>query len=307
VMMGINDLNNASSYVAAYRELANGPWAGRRVVVLAVPPVSDAAGTVTNAQIMAFNETVANGLSGGGVTFCGATNSGVAYSGLDGITFDPTGSEAIFRAIQSSCGGVESTNAQCGELTSGGMTLEQAWAFVNFYNHGSDTEIMPYLSGAGMSCVGGPRSNCVSFSTYFARRFTTVGQYGRTGGNGDAFAGNLYTFHSDPSDPSNTWAGESGGAPRPYSIFSRNYQGGGGTQCGGRSCGHTGVVLGVFEDQNLVITGEASCGGWGEGALSRAGVGQEARFHAIVLTYTIEEFMNWYQLFVVYPQLTEEL
>jgi hypothetical protein len=290
INLGVNDLGSVASYASKYRELASGDWAGHKMIILAVSPVGESA-SVTNESIRTFNANLSAQLAGTGVSHCDATYSSITYSGSDGLHYDTAGYNSIFLAVKDSCGGVASSTAQCGGLVSGGMTVEQAEAFVNFYNTAEDAEVHPYLSGASLGCMGGPRSNCVSFSTYFARKYTNVGLEGQTGGNGKDFAGNLLNWHSGSG-----WGGGAGEAPQPYAIFSRNYANGGGTQCNGASCGHTGVVLGVNQDAGVVITGEASCGGWGH-------LQPPQKYQAIVRTYTIDEFMGWYQLFVTYPVL----
>lgn len=135
-----------------------------------------------------------------------------------------------------------------GNLTAGGMTLEQAVQFMNDYKNNADN--VKYIGGADQSCPGGPLSNCVSFSMYFVNKYTNIQGMGSgtTAGNGSTVVANIIA--RNPSI-------QSGNAPRPYAIFSTPS---GSQMCGDVKCGHTGVILGVDTTRNKVIVGEAGCG-----------------------------------------------
>lgn len=142
--------------------------------------------------------------------------------------------------ISTSCGG---------NLTAGGMTLEEAKKFMEEYKTSADS--VNYLGGAGRDCSGGPLANCVSFSVYFINKYTNIKQFGDgTGGSGHGseVVGNIVARNPDIGN---------GHSPRPYAIFSTE---GSQMMCGNVRCGHTGVILGVDTDKGKVIVGEAACG-----------------------------------------------
>jgi len=142
--------------------------------------------------------------------------------------------------ISSTCGG---------GLQAGGMTLEQAIAFMEKYKSAADSD--QYIGGAGKDCAGGPLSNCVSFSTFFINKYTTLEGFGNgtSPGNGSTVASNAIA--RNPS-------AQNGHSPRPYAVFSTPS---GSEMCGAVKCGHTGVILGVDTVNGKVIVGEAACGG----------------------------------------------
>jgi hypothetical protein len=150
--------------------------------------------------------------------------------------------ELYSNGISTSCGG---------NLVAGGMNLEQAIKFMEDYKTGADSAT--YIGGAGQDCPGGPLSNCVSFSTYFINKYTTLKGFGadRTAGpgNGSTVVANIIARNPDVAN---------GHSPRPYAIFSTPS---GSMMCGDVKCGHTGVILGVDTAGGKVIVGEASCGG----------------------------------------------
>ncbi len=128
-----------------------------------------------------------------------------------------------------------------GGLIEGGMTLDQAVAFMESYK--SDPEATNLLGGAGRGCSGGPLANCVSFSVYFINKYTTFeGFMSGAPGNGIDVAGNVASRNP---------TAKTGVAPQPYAIFSGP---GSGVE------GHTGIILGVDTVKNVVIVGEAGCG-----------------------------------------------
>ena len=100
------------------------------------------------------------------------------------------------------------------------------------------------LDGAKLKaiCAGGPLNNCVAFTQWFIAKYTTAGNIGLPNGKDvvGTLAGGSYGFGDIQSEP------------RPYAIFSR--------QSGGDGAGHTGVVLGVNEENDEIIIGESGCG-----------------------------------------------
>lgn len=136
-----------------------------------------------------------------------------------------------------------------GGLQAGGMTLQQAIAFMDKYKSAPDSK--QFIGGAGQDCAGGPLSNCVSFSVFFINKYTTLQGFGEgtSPGNGSTVVPNVIA--RNPSV-------QNGKSPRPYSLFSTQS---GSEMCGDVKCGHTGVILGVDTANGKVIVGEAACGG----------------------------------------------
>ena len=135
-----------------------------------------------------------------------------------------------------------------GGLKAGGMTLEEAIAFMEKYKTSSDS--VNYIGGAGQTCPGGPLSNCVSFSVFFINKYTNIQGFGAgtTPGNGSTVVPNIIARNPGI---------QNGHSPRPYAIFSTPS---GSEMCGSVKCGHTGVILGVDTTRQKVIVGEAGCG-----------------------------------------------
>lgn len=137
-----------------------------------------------------------------------------------------------------------------GQLSEGGMTLDEAKAFMDVYTNSSDS--INYIGSADTGCSGGALSNCTSFSAYFVNKYTslTVLQLPNRTGNGRQVVTNMISRNSDI---------ELGSVPKPYAVFST---GDGQTYCDKEKrvlCGHTGIILGVDIENEKVIVGEASC------------------------------------------------
>lgn len=139
-----------------------------------------------------------------------------------------------------------STSTDCGgNLTQGGLTLAQGIKFMdNYKNTPSNVQ---YIAGAGQDCTGGPLSNCVSFSVFFVRKYTTLIESGPAG-NGSTVVAHLISLNP---------TAKNGHSPQPYAIFSTPS---GSQMCGAVKCGHTGVILGVDKTKGVVVVGEAACG-----------------------------------------------
>ncbi|MEV8358477.1 phage tail tip lysozyme [Microbacterium sp. NPDC076895] len=137
--------------------------------------------------------------------------------------------------VTSSCGGSGPTD--------GGMTLDQAKAFMQTYlqiDDGDPNNDAQYLSGACYLLT----DNCVTFSSYFVRKYTTLNWQGADGGK---VVNALSEVNPDA---------EVGTVPQTYAIFGTRK---GSTICDdGLPCGHTGIVLGVDTARNKVIVGEAA-------------------------------------------------
>lgn len=121
----------------------------------------------------------------------------------------------------------------------GGLTEEQAKTFVMNYGENRNNDTKNTLNHLWYSC-NGMGSNCVSFSVFFLKKFTSL-SIGATG-NGD----NVVNYLRGIGVPT-------GNEPRVGAIFSWS----------GGKYGHTGVVLGIQGD--TVIVGHASCGSPGRG------------------------------------------
>lgn len=122
----------------------------------------------------------------------------------------------------------------------GGLTEEQAKTFVMNYGENRNNDTKNVLKDLWYSC-NGMGSNCVSFSVFFLKKFTSL-SIGRTG-HGREVVGYLKGIGVP-----------TGNEPRVGAIFSWSDDG---------PHGHTGVVLGMQGD--TVIVGHASCGSHGRG------------------------------------------
>lgn len=134
-------------------------------------------------------------------------------------------------------------------LKSGGMNMTQATAFMAEYRSlqpadwktawAGKTVVTPYNVHV-TGCVGGSLANCSAFTHYFINRYTTRANLGAK--DGKDYVGHLIKYGFT----------DGGSAPRIYSVFSR--------QSGGDGHGHTGIVLGIDEENDTMIVGEAGCG-----------------------------------------------
>lgn len=123
-----------------------------------------------------------------------------------------------------------------GKLADGGMTLEQAQELTKTYNDEGDAFLRNKYHGGGPGqCNGNYLQNCVSFSVYFANKYTSFDKY--PSGSGVSTASSIAEMSGK----------ETSKTPKPYSVFSHGQF---------SAAGHTGVVLGV-EGEDLII-GEAS-------------------------------------------------
>jgi len=127
-------------------------------------------------------------------------------------------------------------------VSENGMSLEQARRLVSIYKFSSDSK--NYLGGADRTCSGGPLANCVSFSTYFINKYTSLSGFDNTSGDGWAVAKNVGIRNSDVVVDH---------TPSVYSVFSHH-------KSTRSPDGHTGIVLGIDRANNKIIIGEAGCG-----------------------------------------------
>lgn len=145
-----------------------------------------------------------------------------------------------------------STSELCGGgLADGGMTLDEAKEFMSTYkmiDKGDPNGDSQYIVGAHTCDTG--TDNCVAFSEYFIRKYSTAAVSGAPGNGIDVVA--RLAAENPGKDISKT--------PTAYSVFSRKSGGG---DCDERPdvfapCGHTGIILGIDVANNKIITGEAS-------------------------------------------------
>lgn len=141
-------------------------------------------------------------------------------------------------------GGGGGSNSACGgNVTAGGMNLEQAKAFMETYlqiDNGDPNGDAQYLSGACHKKT----DNCVTFSSYFINKYTDLKFQSADGGKvvGAVTAANPQL--------------EVGKIPQAYALFGTRQ---GTTICDdGLPCGHTGMILGVDVANDKVIVGEAA-------------------------------------------------
>lgn len=134
-----------------------------------------------------------------------------------------------------------------GVIVSGGMTLEEAKAFMdpyrkitprNYHEPGGDILSTWHINNV-TDCTS-DLENCVAFVQYFICEYAQICM---GLGNGGGVVAQLLDANLGFIDGGNT--------PRPYAVFSR----------GGGDYGHTGVILGVDEERGKVIIGEAGCSG----------------------------------------------
>lgn len=159
------------------------------------------------------------------------------YLGGDGIHPNEAGRALFAQIIANTVGSSSGLLGACivGSVE-GGLTEDQAQRLADYYN---SSEVDANYWGLPFG-----KKNCVSFSAFFAQRFTSIGRASRGWGNGKDVAHNLAQADGLPT----------GNDPRPWSIFSVTS---GVTMCeDGYLCGHTGVVVGVQDDK--IITVEAA-------------------------------------------------
>ncbi len=157
----------------------------------------------------------------------------------------------------------ECSTSSGGGLVDGGMNLQQAAAFMKKYYDKSDTDpdIIENTVGAGVCNT--LRENCVTFSTYFINKYTSLKFTKNSGGipgYGSEVVGNLVSRNPGMG---------SGNTPTVYSVFSYGAIGDTGTN----GTQHTGIILGINKSRGVAIIGEANCGMSGYSANGYAGVG----------------------------------
>ncbi len=148
------------------------------------------------------------------------------------------------------CGNGEGDDANGTGLKEGGMTLEEARAWMEAYKKEASKKIPGgfqadhVFQGAFINyttsrihCKDGAMNNCVGFSQWFLNRYTSI--KGAPNWKSTAPGNGMVSRLSD-------FGLKTGNEPRPYAIFSEH------------PANHTGVVMGVKGD-NVIIC-EAGCG-----------------------------------------------
>lgn len=142
------------------------------------------------------------------------------------------GAFVVFAALS----GIDQSGCSSG-LKDGGMTLEEAKAFMQVYIDSPDS--INYIGGAGggapVSRPDGPLANCTAFSNYFINKYTTKNNFSGSGWN--LVTG--YFLPNNPDVPSGV------NAPEVYAVFSTP-----------KSANHTGVILGIDVDAGTMIVGD---------------------------------------------------
>ncbi len=189
----------------------------------------------------------------------GAYTVYVALGGSNGSTPGVPGDLCIGGTYVDSNGNIVTAG---GGISSGGLTFEQAKAFMNDY-----TSHPEYCSTYGLYCShgssGGPLANCVTFVQYFIKRFTsaTIGNLGHGGWVVSSLTGQTvhvgkYTYRSNVNYSSQGFT-YGGFEPRPFAIFSNTEST---VYDNGVPCGHTGVVLGIDQANNKIYIGQTGYG-----------------------------------------------
>ena len=148
----------------------------------------------------------------------------------DGIHPSPDGAALFAETINKAVNGARGAIPTCDGVVEGGLTNKQAERLAAYYN-GSETDAARWQLPYG-------KFNCVSFSKWFGEY--TTGLMNGWGGNGVDLAHN-FAVANHLSE---------GKEPRPFAIFSVSA---GSVDCGGRPCGHTGVVVAVNGDDIMVV------------------------------------------------------
>lgn len=164
---------------------------------------------------------------------------------------------------------------QTAGLKSGGMTLEEAEAFMEAYAEESDKfKTGDYyfqdalVTDAG--CPSGTLNNCSAFTQWFLNKYTEFGPSGATRWQGSIAVSNYLNDNSKL---------ENGGkVPKVYAIMSQGPL----TGSSGGWGNHTAIVLGINTDSDEIIFGEASCG------MSKGERSYRPRAHA----YSLSQYTN---------------
>ena len=141
------------------------------------------------------------------------------------------------------------------ELKAGGFTVEEAKNFMSAYIAEASKKLTGsyefdggYIVDAG--CKHGTLNNCSAFSEWFASKYLGVNTKSRPH-NGCYFQGSQFV-NTLTSCYNLNYGGKT---PVVYSVFSHGPY----TGSADGWANHTGVVLGIDVEHDLIITGEASC------------------------------------------------
>lgn len=161
------------------------------------------------------------------------------------------------------CSGSDETTTG-GALAADGLDQAGAQKVIDLYLSEGDAFLdNKYGSGGPGTCGEGEHAgkhsvNCVSFSIYFMNKYTTFNQYAP--GNGESTADSIAAISGKTTSKT----------PTAYSVFS--IAGGTGGVYG--AAGHTGVVMGITDDESLIIAQAGYCRSPGEVTLVAKSVWQ---------------------------------
>ena len=137
-------------------------------------------------------------------------------------------------------------------LKEGGMTLAEAKEWIKPYHDEAMGRRYKYrgdvmFQGAHIhdaGCPFGVMNNCVALSQWFVNKYTTIGPNWNNTTDGVGLVKRLTSSKGF----------KYGTEPRPYAIFSNSEW---------SSAGHTGVIMGVDQENKKVVVAEASCSSGG--------------------------------------------
>ena len=151
---------------------------------------------------------------------------------------------------------------QTGGLKEGGMTLEEAKAFMESYAAESDKKLKGNYTFDGAlvtdgGCPDGTLNNCSAFTQWFLNKYTTLGPSGANRYQGSEAVHNYLADHPELQDGGKTPKAYAIMSEGPSPLYGYNTNSGAG---GSNYYNHTGIVLGINTEANTIIIGEASCG-----------------------------------------------
>lgn len=141
-------------------------------------------------------------------------------------------------------------------ICQGGLSVEQIKSFMTDYYTQSCTDWGIYCAN---SSAGGPMANCVTFVQYFLTRYNNKGLTITATGNGADVVTNLINRNigivgvNGTGGPTDTYGTE----PRVFAVFGI-HKGSHINPATGIPYGHTGMVLGINEEEGKIYIGQAA-------------------------------------------------
>lgn len=158
-------------------------------------------------------------------------------NGLEGSIDPRPGALAVMKYL-----GSNPDSGCSGSISEGGLTEEQAKIFMMRYGENKNNDSAKVSKGLWAMCNGGG-SNCVTFSAFFIRKFSSLKNLSDLPGHGKDIVKNLVNNYSLPKSST----------PSVWSVFSTNSD---------PIYGHTGIVLGIHDGKYII--GHASCSNKGD-------------------------------------------